>query len=387
MTKRVFIAIGTFALAFLPQNAVASAPIFTVMSRNIYLGADVTVAMKKIPNLPAAAQFMWDQESKTDFSKRAVILAKEITDANADVIGIQEATTWYCKENIFSKKTKVLDFTDQLLKALNNNYVIAQKGNTTAYNPGFSINPIPLLTKVNDAKSFKPLFDQNSASCGFETGDALLIRKSLADQVEAVGNVDYKATYSIVPVLMKITRGYTWADININGSKTRFVTTHLEAIWDENKIPNSAIQANQLIDDLKNITTPLVVMGDFNSDPRDPRPTNSPNPGEQPPVSAACPANSEICNAYKLMLKANFTNAAPDATNPLNFTWGMNALLTGPDPLRDAAAKQMGNKDGFTDRLDYIFIKNGLKGGSAKIVGTKAPYGSDHAGVIAVISK
>ena len=369
MTKRVFIAIGTFALAFLPQNAVASAPIFTVMSRNIYLGADVTVAMKKIPNLPAAAQFMWDQESKTDFSKRAVILAKEITDANADVIGIQEATTWYCKENIFSKKTKVLDFTDQLLKALNNNYVIAQKGNTTAYNPGFSINPIPLLTKVNDAKSFKPLFDQNSASCGFETGDALLIRKSLADQVEAVGNVDYKATYSIVPVLMKITRGYTWADININGSKTRFVTTHLEAIWDENKIPNSAIQANQLIDDLKNITTPLVVMGDFNSDPRDPRPTNSPNPGEQPPVSAACPANSEICNAYKLMLKANFTNAAPDATNPLNFTWGMNALLTGPDPLRDAAAKQMGNKDGFTDRLDYIFTKNVYANSSSKIIG------------------
>ena len=375
----------TIVSTFIPAQA--DELTFTVMSRNIYLGADVTVAMKKIPNLPAAAQFMWNQVSKTDFSKRAVILAKEITDANADVIGIQEATTWYCKENLFSKKTKVLDFTDQLLKALNNNYVIAQKGNTTAYNPGFSINPIPLLTKVNDAKTFKPLFDQNSASCGFETGDALLIKKSLASQVSAVGNVEYKATYSIVPVLMKITRGYTWADININGTKTRFVTTHLEAIWDENKIPNSAIQANQLIDDLKNISTPLVVMGDFNSDPRDPRPSNSPNPGEQPPVSASCPANSDICNAYKLMSKANFTNAAPDAANPLNFTWGMDALLTGPDPLRDTAAKQMGNKDGFTDRLDYIFIKNGLKGKSSKIVGTKAPYGSDHAGVVATISK
>ena len=375
----------TIVSTFIPAQA--AEPTFTVMSRNIYLGADVTVAMKKIPNLPAAAQFMWDQVSKTDFSTRAVILAKEITDSNADVIGIQEATTWYCKENLFSKKTKVLDFTDQLLKALNNNYVIAQKNNTTAYNPGFSINPIPLLTKVNDAKTFKPLFDQNSASCGFETGDALLIKKSLAAQVVAVGNVEYKATYTIVPVLMKITRGYTWADININGTKTRFVTTHLEAIWDENKVPNSAIQANQLIDDLKNISTPLVVMGDFNSDPRDPRPSNSPNPGEQPPVSDSCPANSDICNAYKLMIKANFTNAAPDATNPLNFTWGMDALLTGPDSLRNAAAKQMGNHDGFTDRLDYIFIKNGLKGKTSKIVGTKAPYGSDHAGVVAVISK
>ena len=31
---------------------------FTVMSRNIYLGADVGVALELIPNLPDAAQFM-----------------------------------------------------------------------------------------------------------------------------------------------------------------------------------------------------------------------------------------------------------------------------------------------------------------------------------------
>lgn len=385
--RRSAIALITLILSsLLTPSANGAESTFTVMSRNIYIGTDVTVAMKKIPNLPAAAQFMWDQVAKTDFSKRAVILAKEITEADADVIGIQEATTWYCKEGLFGKKIKVLDFTDQLLKALNNNYVIAQKGNTTAYNPGFSINPIPFLTKVNDAKTFKPIFDQNSAACGFETGDALLIKRSLASKVEAVGNVDYEATYSVVPALMKITRGYTWADINVNGTKTRFVTTHLEAIWDENKVPNSALQANQLIADLRNIPYPLVVIGDFNSDPRDPRPANTQNPGEQPPVSGACPANSDTCSAYKLMLKANFTNASPDATDPNNFTWGMNALLTGPDPLRGAAARKMGNSNGFTDRLDYIFIRNGLKVKSSKIVGTNPPFGSDHAGVVVKIN-
>ena len=387
MRGRLIAISATFIFAGFIQPAQGMQPAITVMSRNIYIGTDVTVAMKKIPNLPAAAQFMWDQVAKTDFSKRAVILAKEITEADADVIGLQEATTWYCKEGLFGKKIKVLDFTDQLLKALNNNYVIAQKGNTSAYNPGFSINPIPFLTKVNDAKTFKPIFDQNSAACGFETGDALVIKRSLASKVEAVGNVDYEATYSVVPVLMKITRGYTWADINVNGTKTRFVTTHLEAIWDENKVPNSALQANQLIADLRNISYPLVVIGDFNSDPRDPRPANTLNPGGQPPVSGACPANLDTCSAYKLMLKANFTNASPDATDPINFTWGMNALLTGADPLRGSAAKQMGNSNGFTDRLDYIFIKNGLQSKTSKIIGTKAPYGSDHAGVVATISK
>ena len=51
------------------QPAHGAQSTFTVMSRNIYIGTDVTVAMKKIPNLPAAAQFMWDQVAKTDFSK------------------------------------------------------------------------------------------------------------------------------------------------------------------------------------------------------------------------------------------------------------------------------------------------------------------------------
>ena len=82
------------------------------------------------------------------------------------------------------------------------------------------------------------------------------------------------------------------------------------------------------------------------------------------------------------MLKAKFTNASPDAMDPNNFTWGMDALLSGPDSVRATSAKKMGNKDGFTDRLDYIFIKNGLMSKSSKIIGTKAPYGSDHAGVV-----
>ena len=69
----------------------------TVMSRNLYLGADVGVALELIPNFPKAAQFMWDQVQKTDFSKRKKILADQIRAESPDVICIQEATIWYCK--------------------------------------------------------------------------------------------------------------------------------------------------------------------------------------------------------------------------------------------------------------------------------------------------
>jgi hypothetical protein len=78
-------------------------------SRNIYLGADVGVAMAKLPNFPAAAQFMWDQVRDTDFSQRAPLLAQELIATGAQVIGIQEATIWRCRAGVFSEEVVVYD--------------------------------------------------------------------------------------------------------------------------------------------------------------------------------------------------------------------------------------------------------------------------------------
>lgn len=371
------------AAIFSPIPAQAAEPTFTVMSRNIYLGADVGVALELIPNMPAAAQFMWDQVNKNDFSKRSLALAAEIQSYKPDVIGLQEATIWYCKKNAWSKKVEVFNFTDQLLEALGGDYVLASKGDKTAFNPGYSINPIPFLTMVNDPTRFQKLFGQDKAACGFQIGDALAIKKELSSQVINVGNTEYEASYSIVPTLMTIYRGYTWADIAIKNIPVRFIATHLESIWDENKIPNAAKQAAQLIEDVKETNMPLVVIGDFNSDPRDPRPENAANPGLQPTASEKCPAGSSKCNAYRLMIEAGFNDAGPDASDPTTYTWGMNALLSGPDPDRLKAAQAMGNEYGFTDRLDYIFSNNGVDVSTSQIIGFKAPYATDHAGVFA----
>ena len=369
-----------------PQSAAAEPEILTVMSRNIYLGSDVGKALELIPNLPAAAQYMWDQVIQTDFKKRAKILAQEINQSSADVIGIQEATIWYCQKYPWSKKIEVFNFTKQLLLELNGKYRLAEKDGRVALNPGFSINPIPFLTRVEDENNFRKLFGSGTASCGFETGDALLIKNSSNLELIQVGTTEYEVSYSIVPKIMTIYRGYSWADISVNGFPIRFVTTHLESLWDENKIPNSAKQAKQLVDDLAQTTMPTVVMGDFNSDPRDPRPKDKPNPGEQPVESNNCPVNKSTCNAYKIMVEAGFIDAGPDSLDPKNYTWGMNALLSGADPKRLAAAKLMGNQAGFTDRLDYIFTKNGLKTLDAQVIGTKPKFGSDHAGVVAKIA-
>ena len=384
--RRVALLVSALLLATSAPQAQAADANLKVMSRNIYLGADVSVAMELIPDFKAAAQFMWDQVAATDFSKRAPLLAKEIITNQADVVGIQEATTWICKKNAWSRKTEVLNFTNQLLlatKKLGTEYVLAEKDGTQAKNIGFSIAAVPFLTIVNDPKTFQPLFGQDTAACGFEIGDALIIRKDLAPKIARVGNTEYEASYSIVPTIMTIFRGYTWMDLAVGSSNVRIVSTHLESVWDPNKVPNAAKQAQQLVTDLSNTTIPTIVIGDFNADPRDPRKDAANNPGGQPEASETCPAQVsnptlesalDGCNAYWIMRKSGYLDVGPDPINATNFTWGASALLAGPDLERYKAGKVMGNNQGFTDRLDYIFYKNGVKALNSKIVGNIWPY-------------
>ncbi len=383
--RKVTILLSTLLLFSSTPSADAADANLKVISRNIYVGSDVGVAMKLIPDFKAAAQFMWDQVAATDFSKRAPLLAKEIITNKADVVGIQEATTWFCKKNAWSGKTEVLNFTDQLLAATKNlgsEYVLAEKDGTTAKNIGFSIAAIPFLTIVNDPKTFQPLFGQDTAACGFEIGDALIIRKELAPNISKVGNTEYEASYSVVPTIMTIYRGYTWMDLKVGSSTVRIVSTHLESVWDANKVPNAAKQAKQLVTDLSNTTIPTIVIGDFNADPRDPRKDSASNPGGQPEASETCPvqvdnptvkSSLDACNAYWIMRKSGYQEVGPDPLNATNFTWGQSALLAGPDLDRFKAAKAMGNNQGFSDRLDYIFFKNGVQPLNSKIIGNIWP--------------
>lgn len=354
----------------------------TVMTRNLYLGADVGVALDLIPDMPAAAQFMWDQVAATDFSSRAPALAQEAARNKPAVIGIQEATTWVCRTGPFSSETTVFDFTKEFLDAtaaIGEPYVLASAGDQTALNPGYSIPAIPGLTTVHDPETFQPLFGSDDAQCGFVIADALAVRADVAQDVLAAGTTEYDVAVSIVPVLLSITRGYAWADIAIDGTPVRFVTTHLESLWKKDAVPTSAIQAQQLVSDLADAAMPVVVMGDFNSDPRDPR-TPGDNPGEQPETGATCPAQSgsdPTCSAYWTMRAAGFTDAGPDATDPANLSWGASALLAGPDVARIPAAQAMGNAVGFTDRLDFVFVKNGVTVTSAGLVGNEWPVADD----------
>jgi hypothetical protein len=359
------------------------------MSRNLYLGADIGVALELLPDMPAAAQFMWDQVAATDFDSRVGLLAAEAAAARPDVIGLQEATTWSCRPSPLSSPEPVFDFTEQFLaatEAAGVPYAVAEKDGEQALNPGYSIPSIPLLTKVEDPDTFQPLFGTDSAYCGFVIGDALLVREDLAGAVQAAGTVEYAERYAIVPVVFTIDRGYAWADLDVAGTTVRAVTTHLESLWSDGAVPPSATQAAQLAADLASTTAPTIVIGDFNSDPRDPRGPEDPNPGGQPEAWSDCPAQptsptaqtaDPACSAYWTMIAAGFADSGPDALAPENWTWGSSGDLAGPDPERLGVSLPQGNAAGFTDRLDYVFTRNGASATNALVIGNEWPDG-DH---------
>ncbi len=397
MRRMLSIFICSFALLGIQPASAETNSNFTVMSRNIYLGADVGVAMELLPDFPAATQFMWDQMRQTDFASRSSLLAQEIIESNPDVIGIQEATQWYCQKGPFSDQVVIYDFIYILLEDLKQQgyeYEIASLNGKTAKNVGFEIAPIPFLTEANDPELFLSIFGSNSAYCGFEIADVLLIKKSISENLLAVGTAEYKEKYTIIPTIMSIYRGYSWADISINGKPVRFVTTHLESSFAPTEIPVAKVQVDQLMSDLAQTKIPIILLGDFNSDPRDPRPLGALNPGGQPTENEKCvpqisnPTKQTAissCNAYWTVVQNGFIDTGPDPLDPKNYTWGMDALLTGPEQTRLTAALQLGNETGFTDRLDFVFIKGPIESLSAQLVGNTQTtnWASDHAGLVA----
>jgi len=381
--RRRCAALAAIALAVVSGGVVAAPPAsadeeVVVMTRNLYLGADVAEALALIPDMAGAAQSLWDQVAATDFTARVPLLAQEAADARPAVIGIQEATRWECSTSPTSGTTVVYDFTAQFLDATGDAgvpYVLASADGSTAENPSFSIPAIPWVTRVEDPETFQPLFGSDTAYCGFTIGDALAVRADLADQVLAAGTVEYERSTPIVPLVMDVVRGYAWADVVVGSTPVRFVTTHLEAFWEPGPVPAAATQAQQLVSDLAPVTMPLVVMGDFNSDPRDPRQPGD-NPGGQPEAVGDCPAQTgadATCSAYWTMTAAGYTDAGPDSTDPRNLSWGTGALLAGPDLDRLPEAQAMGNPYGLTDRLDYVWTRGAVAVSSAELVGAAWP--------------
>jgi endonuclease/exonuclease/phosphatase family metal-dependent hydrolase len=256
--------------------------IVNVMTRNLYLGADLGPALSA-PNELAffeANGGIVRQVEATNFPVRAKGLAKEILETEPDLVGLQEVALWReaapSLGPVFSGKpsatTVKYDFLKLLLAQLN------KKG--TEYR----------AVVVQDEFDFEAPANANGVPgdgpppaigplANTEVNGRLTMRDVILARVGA-GVVTSKPSSGnfVNPLIVKVagsteiavTRGWTAVDAKVRGSKKfHFVNSHLEAFDNEAEVPSiRAKQAAELVapGGPADSKLPVVLLGDFNSD-------------------------------------------------------------------------------------------------------------------------
>ena len=341
MTRRIpfVLVLVAAAMAIPASTASAAGGDVKVMSRNIYLGADI-ISLATAPNLDAFkvnAEAMYGIVKATDFPARAVGLAAEIKANRPELIGLQEAATWSSgPAGDPAAATKVdYDFTKLLLAAL--------KKQGLKYS---------VLVDQTEFDFEAPTMTQDVR---LTMHDVILVCGDSKIKIGKTSKSRYKALVEIPTQagLAKVYRGWTAVDASVGGRTFKFVNTHLEAYGDGVR----QSQAKELFaagGPLSNKTKPAILLGDLNSDPS---------------------VNDASADAYKVFTGAGMKDVY--GTKRVQ-TFGMDEKLIVPKPTSDV----------WIDHIFYSPSKN-FSVVSKGIVGTKpfrkiAPlWASDHMGVVA----
>lgn len=258
-------------------QAQAKPPAVEVMTRNIYLGVDVTrplVAAAGLEGLDALlavaheAHAMEDTLAATDFRTRARLLAREISRAKPDLVGLQEVAKWRSGPVQFlppevgvPNATDVdADYLRILLRALRKAgepyQAVAIQEESDVEVPSFLGNPFDPEDPMTDAEDVRVTIS-----------DVVLKRKDSRVRVLKSGGDQYDARLSLglAGVNVDFVRGFAWVTAKQGSQRFRFVTTHLEAFSSGLALQ----QVQELLAGPAAYPGNTIVVGDFNSDPLD----------------------------------------------------------------------------------------------------------------------
>ena len=244
-----------------------------VMTRNVYLGADLTDAT----NAPSTGEFVKANGAilrsvdATNFRVRAKALAAEIISKNPDLVGLQEVALWREAPGdtgpVFSgpSATKVrYDFLELLTDRLNKG---KKRYRVVVVQEEFDFEaPADENQQPNDGPALAPDGEVNGR---LTMRDVILSKIGSGVKVKNAKGGQFKTQYEVVvggAVPVTVERGFVQADVRIRGSRQfRFVNTHFEAFGDP-KIREA--QAKELIGKggAANSRLPVILVGDLNSD-------------------------------------------------------------------------------------------------------------------------
>ena len=323
-------------------NPGASAAAFSVMSRNIYVGADLDAVIAALlspdptDDGPALAATIATLQA-TDFGARAVALAREVAQHRPMAIGLQEVSTITLPT---AGGPVVLDYLAGLQAAL--------------AAAGLDYTVVASIVNVDVQIPVAP-----GVAVGLVDRDVLLVRGDVPVLGATQGN--YQAEIPLGFTTLR--RGWVSADLHVAGRTVRVVSTHPESGPGLSAVVREA-QVTELMSLLSGWTGPLAVIGDMNGIPG----------------SAS----------YNVLASAGLVDAW-ESLRPGEL--GLTCCHT-PDLSNPTAA-------GFDQRLDQIFVRNGFLTGNGgvipasrvqltganpaeKVAGPLYPiWPSDHAGIVA----
>ncbi|MEJ2238795.1 MAG: endonuclease/exonuclease/phosphatase family protein [Gemmatimonadales bacterium] len=217
----------------------------TVMTRNLYIGADVdpiieAAAAGQPELIPGLVDQAFATMVYTNYPERAGAIADEIAAADPDLIGVQEAY-------VIEGGGVTLDFLgilqQQLLARGLDYYVAGSIQNTAVAIPGGQVGVVTLLD-----------YDAVLARGDVKTGN--VVTQNFATEFPP---------FSLGGQELQILRGFVAVDAKVNGQKYRFVNTHPE--------PGTGLAAQirqgqiaELIAYLKDEKQPVIIVGDMNTD-------------------------------------------------------------------------------------------------------------------------
>lgn len=218
------------------------APKVTVMTRNVFLGADLGPALDAttLDGAIDGAGVILNEVDETNFPERAKPLAKEIAESEADLVGLQEVALW--RQQIPSDlppefggtpATEVkYDFLALLLQELE---AIDVHYEVVVVQEEFDQELPADLDGSNDTGGFLGA----ELDGRLTMRDVILAKKGSA--VRPTGETDgahYTNLFSSVIggfVLIPVERGWVSTEVTVGGSSTkfRFINTHLEAFGED----------------------------------------------------------------------------------------------------------------------------------------------------------
>lgn len=314
----------------------------TVMTRNLYLGADLTplVTARNSDEVSKAVQQILGAVVASNPPQRMSWVADEIAAEHPDVVGLQEAALWQIQT---PSGTLTFDFVQLILRALaaqGRHYRVAVE--QTNFDSAVQLAGAPLPARFADHDAILVNADDSPS------------RLQLLDS----GAAHYASQLTFPSVLGPIDfeRGYVWADVRTSGRVWRAVDTHLEAYsgFGSQLHDFTSDQAAELSTALR-AQRRTVVLGDLNSRPDKP-----------------------LAQGYSVLLDNGYRDAwsAVRPTDP-GLTCCRNDELSGGT---------------LGERIDYVLDRGPITPLSASVIDvaplapTAPRWPADHAGVVATLA-